>query len=45
MLEPDRPQHDIPSTCVIAQQHSSATFISRRLYSRKEKIQVAFQKR
>jgi hypothetical protein len=26
-LEPDRPQHERPTICVIAQQYSSATFI------------------
>jgi hypothetical protein len=37
-LEPDRPQHDRPIACVIAQQHSSATFVSLRYHSRKEKL-------
>jgi hypothetical protein len=27
-LAPDRPQHDSPTACVIAQQYSSATFVS-----------------
>jgi hypothetical protein len=42
--EPDRPQHDRPATCVIAQQYSSTTFVSLRFYSRKKKIRPRFQK-
>jgi hypothetical protein len=34
-LDPDRPQHDRPVTCVIAQQYSSAIFVSLRFQSRK----------
>ena len=34
----DRPQHVRPATCVIAQQNSSATFASIRLYYSKEKF-------
>jgi hypothetical protein len=36
--EADRPQHDRPAACVIAQQYSSATFVSLRFISRKEKF-------
>jgi hypothetical protein len=36
-LEPERLQRDSPATCVIAQQYSSATFVSQPSYSRKEK--------
>jgi hypothetical protein len=39
-LEPDGPQHDCPSTCVIAQQYSSLTFVSLRLISHKEHFGV-----
>ena len=42
-LEPDPPQHDIPAACVIVQEYSSATFLSFRYHSRKEKC-GAFQK-
>ena len=35
-LEHDRPQHDWPANCVIAQQRSSATFFSLCFHSRKE---------
>jgi hypothetical protein len=34
----DWQQHDRPATCVIAQQFSSATLVSLRLLSRKEKF-------
>jgi hypothetical protein len=37
-LEPDRPQHDRPADCVIAQHYSSDTFVLLRFYSRKEKL-------
>jgi hypothetical protein len=37
-LEPDRPQHDRPAAYVIAQQYSSATFVSLCFHSRKGKI-------
>jgi hypothetical protein len=33
----ERPQYNRPVACVMAQQHSSATFISMRFYSFKEK--------
>ena len=32
-LECDRPQHDCPAVCVIAQQYSSVTFVSKRFHS------------
>jgi len=35
-LEPDRPQHDRPAACVIAQQHSSATFVSLSIHPAKK---------
>ena len=35
--EPDRPQHDRPTTCVITQQYSSAIFVSRCFNTRKRK--------
>ena len=38
-LEPDLSQSDSPAAFVIAQQYSSATFVSLRYYSRQEKIQ------
>ena len=37
-LEPDWPQHDRPAGCVIAQQYSSSTCVSRSFHSRKEKF-------
>jgi hypothetical protein len=38
-MEFDRPQHYDPSACVIAQQYSSAIFVTlRRLHSREEKL-------
>jgi hypothetical protein len=43
-MESDRPQHDRPSACVTAQQHSSATFVSLRFPSRKEKFGVNLKK-
>jgi hypothetical protein len=36
-LEPDRPQHDCPAACVIAQQYSSDTFGSLRFHLHKGK--------
>jgi hypothetical protein len=36
----DQPQHDYPIACVIAQQYSSAIFISLRSHSRTEKFGV-----
>jgi hypothetical protein len=43
-VEPDRPQHDRPAACVIAQQYSSATVFSFRFDSRKEKFGSHFKK-
>jgi len=40
-LEPDRPQRDRPSACVIAQQNPSPTFVSLRSHCR-EKNSVRF---
>ena len=37
-LEPDRPQHDRPAACVIAQQYSSVTLVLLRCHSRKEQF-------
>ena len=42
ILEHDRLQHDRPATCVIAQQHSSATFVSFNFHSRMKKISPRF---
>jgi hypothetical protein len=42
-LDPDSPQHTRPAACVIAQQYSSATFMSERLQYRKEKIRRALE--
>jgi hypothetical protein len=39
----DRPQHDRHAACVIAQQYSSATFISMLFHSGKEKFDVLFK--
>jgi len=36
-METDRPLHDRPIACVIAQEYSSAIFVSLRFNSRKEK--------
>lgn len=41
-LEPLLPQYVIPAAYVIAQQYSSATFVSLRLHSNKKKL-VALQ--
>jgi hypothetical protein len=41
-LERNRPQHDHPAACVIAQQYSSATFFSLRFLSRNKRIRRAF---
>jgi len=43
-LEPHRPQYNRPVACVIAQQYSSATFISVRFHYRKEKFVTRFKK-
>jgi hypothetical protein len=37
-LEPNRPQHDRPAACVIAQHYSSATFVSLKILTSKEKL-------
>jgi hypothetical protein len=42
-LEPDRTQPDRPAICVIAQQHSNATFVVLRFHSRKERFVVALE--
>jgi hypothetical protein len=36
MLKPDRPQHGHAAVCVIAQECSSATFVSLRFYLHEE---------
>jgi hypothetical protein len=40
--EPDRPQHVSPTACVIAQQQSSATFVSLCFVPTKRKFGVFF---
>jgi hypothetical protein len=42
-LELHTPQHDSPTTCFIAQQYSSATFVSLRFHSLKERIGVLYK--
>jgi len=42
-LAPDRPQNDRPAACVIAQQYSSAKFVSLRLHSHMEKFGARFK--
>ena len=42
-LESDRPQHDSPTACVIAQQYSSATLVSLRFHSRTNKSGAPFK--
>jgi hypothetical protein len=42
-LKPDRPQHDHPADCVVAQQYSSATYVSLRLHCRKAKFVARFR--
>jgi len=37
-MHPDRPQHDRPATCVIAQQCPSVPFVQLHFHSRKEKF-------
>ena len=37
-MNPDRPQHDRPAACVIAQQYSPATLVSLRFYFHKEEF-------
>jgi len=41
--ETGRPHYDRPTACVIAQQYSSATFVSLRFQYRKEKIRALFK--
>jgi len=41
-MEPDRPQHDLPAAFVIAQQYSSATFVTLRVHYHKEKFGPLF---
>jgi hypothetical protein len=41
--EPDWPQHNRPTTGVIAQQYSSATFVSSRVHIRNEKLGARFK--
>jgi len=43
-LEPARPQYNRSATCVIAEQYSSATFVSSRFHSRKKKFSIIFKK-
>jgi hypothetical protein len=40
--EPDRVQHDRTASCVIAQQYSSATFVSLCFHYRKENFNSYF---
>jgi hypothetical protein len=42
MLEPDKQQYDCPTAFVIAQQNSSATFVSLHFPTRKEKFSMCF---
>jgi hypothetical protein len=42
-MESDRPQHDRPAACVIAQQYSSTTCVSLCFHSRKEKFCAYFE--
>ena len=41
--EPDRPQQDLHTTCVIAQQYSSTNFVSWRSHSCKEERSTGFE--
>jgi hypothetical protein len=43
--EPDRPQHDRYTACVIAQQYSSATFVPLRFHCHKEKFGAHLKKK
>ena len=43
-MEPDRPQQDLSATYVIAQQYSSATFVSLRFSVSQGKIRSAFER-
>jgi hypothetical protein len=42
-MEPDRPQHTRPAASVITQQHYTATFVSQRFHSGKEKYGGPFK--
>jgi len=42
-METDRPQHDVPVACVIAQQYSSATFVSLRLEPHQKRNAALFK--
>jgi hypothetical protein len=42
-MKHDRPQHDRPTACVIAQQYFSSTFVSLCFHSRKEKQDELFR--
>ena len=37
-LKSDRPQHDYPAACVVAQQYSPSTFVQLHFHSYKEKF-------
>jgi len=41
--DPDWPQHDCPASCVVAQQYSSATFVSLHFHSHKQKFSLHFK--
>jgi hypothetical protein len=43
-LEPDRPQHDCPAACVVAQQYSSSAYSLIELLLSQKKNQLAFKK-
>jgi hypothetical protein len=42
-MKPHRPQHDLPIACVIAQQYSSATFVSLRLEPHQKRKAAIFE--
>jgi hypothetical protein len=42
-VEPERPQHDRPTACVIAQQYSFDNFVSLRFHSCNKKSSVLFK--
>ena len=42
-MGPDRPQHDLPVACVIAQQYSSSTFVSLRLDPHQKRSAALFK--
>jgi hypothetical protein len=43
-MEPDRPQYNRHAACVIAQQYSSATFLSLHFHYRKKKFVMRLKK-